>query len=213
MALLNNMKDSSSSSNPELDFLPIGYRFSPSPSQFVKLFLCNWIRSHQLPLNHIKYINYLFELDADQVPKGMLTYIYICEDEAFYFTEINPNEKLSIRTTKNGYWKANGEEEEVIHGNNIVGFKTIWNFFWGRAPNGEISHWRIEEYRLHPSVIPANELSNSIMEKIGRCVACKIKNVEKEEEAYRFSMIETQTESDEMLESSESDYDENIGGN
>lgn len=91
---------------------------------------------------------------------------YICEDEAFYFTEINPNEKLSIRTTKNGYWKTNGEEEEVIHGNNIVGFKTIWNFFWGRAPNGEISHWRIEEYRLHPSVIPADELSNSMMEKV-----------------------------------------------
>lgn len=91
---------------------------------------------------------------------------YICEDEAFYFTEIDPNEKLSIRTTKNGYWKTNGEEEEVIHGNNIVGFKTIWNFFWGRAPNGEISHWRIEEYRLHPSVIPADELSNSMMEKV-----------------------------------------------
>lgn len=49
--------------------------------------------------------------------------------------------------------------------------------------------------------------------QIGRCVACKIKNVEKEEEAYRFSMMETPTESDEMLESSESDYDENIGGN
>lgn len=44
-------------------------------------------------------------------------------------------------------------------------------------------------------------------------MACKIKNVEKEEEAYRFSMMEAQTESDEMLESSESDYDENIGGN
>lgn len=52
-----------------------------------------------------------------------------------------------------------------------------------------------------------------IFGQIGRCVACKIKNVEKEEEAYRFSMMETQTESDEMLESSESDYDENIGGN
>nr|XP_023898435.1 NAC transcription factor 29-like [Quercus suber] len=211
MALLNNMKDSSSSSKPEPDFLPIGYRFSPSPAQFVKLFLCNWILSRQLPLNHIKYIKYLFQLDADQVPKGQSK--YICEDEAFYFTEINPNEMLSIRTTKNGYWKTNGEEEEVIHGDNIVGFKTIWNFFWGRAPNGEISHWRIEEYRLHPSVIPADELSNSMMEKIGRCVACKIKNVEKEEEAYRFSMMETQTESDETLESSESDYDENIGGN
>ena len=78
MALLNNMKDSSSSSsssNPEPDFLPIGYRFSPSPAQFVKLFLFNWILSRQLPLNHIKYIKYLFQLDADQVPKGMLTYI------------------------------------------------------------------------------------------------------------------------------------------
>lgn len=75
MALLNSMKDSSSSSNPEPDFLPIGYRFSPSPAQFVKLFLCNWMLSRQLPLNHIKYIKYLFELDADQVPKGMLTYI------------------------------------------------------------------------------------------------------------------------------------------
>ena len=89
MALLNNMKDpSSSSSNPDPDFLPIGYRFSPSPAQFVKLFLCNWILSRQLPLNHIKYIKYLFQLDADQVPKGMLTYIVEFFKFSFSFSKI-----------------------------------------------------------------------------------------------------------------------------
>ena len=72
----------------------------------------------------------------------------------------------SIWTTKNGYWKTTFEEEEVLGHNIIVGFKKIWRFFWGQEPNGEISDWIIKEYRLNPSLIPAEELNNRIIKKV-----------------------------------------------
>ncbi|GMY20350.1 isoform 2 of nac domain-containing protein 79 [Fagus crenata] len=71
----------------------------------------------------------------------------------------------SIWTTKNGYWKTTFEEEEVLGHNIIVGFKKIWRFFWGQEPNGKISDWIIKEYRLNPSLIPADELNNRIIKK------------------------------------------------
>ena len=81
-----------------------------------------------------------------------------------YFTNTRPN-----RTTKNGYWKAIGEEEQVfgVDGAEIVGFKKTLNFYWGLEPKGEKQPWIMEECRLNPSIIPADALSDSITQKVG----------------------------------------------
>lgn len=85
-------------------------------------------------------------------------------NEAYYFTNTRPN-----RTTKNGYWKAIGEDEQVFGGDGgteIVGFKKSFNFYWGLEPNGEKRPWIMEEYRLNPSIIPADALTDSITQKV-----------------------------------------------
>ncbi|XP_062144917.1 NAC domain-containing protein 92-like [Alnus glutinosa] len=154
--------------------LPVGYRFCPEDDELITHYLKNKLLGRPLSANIIRDID-LYEYDPDQLPIDQFKYGK--GDEAYYFTNTRLN-----RATKHGYWKETGEDEQVFGGDSdeIVGFKKILNFYWGQEPNGEKSQWIMKEFILHPSIIPADALSDSITQKMGRFVVCRIQTKEDE---------------------------------
>lgn len=70
----------------------------------------------------------------------------------FFFIPIQDREARGGRPTRlttHGFWKATGTPGYVYSSNNnrIIGGKRTMVFYKGRAPNGEKTQWKMNEYK------------------------------------------------------------------
>ncbi|CAI9097684.1 OLC1v1034154C1 [Oldenlandia corymbosa var. corymbosa] len=73
-------------------------------------------------------------------------------EQWFFFIPMQDREALGgrpNRLTNEGYWKATGSPSYVYSSKNnrVIGVKRTMVFYTGRAPNGEKTSWKMNEYR------------------------------------------------------------------
>ncbi|KAL1564449.1 NAC domain-containing protein 41-like isoform X2 [Salvia divinorum] len=68
----------------------------------------------------------------------------------------------------NGFWKAKGEPCKVYSNNGINGWRTTLEYFEGLAPDGQLTNWLMQEYKITP-----NELSDKCSPKASRLL-CRV---------------------------------------
>lgn len=69
-------------------------------------------------------------------------------------------------TTENGYWKLTTENDEIKFMRYVIGFKTTFHFYLGKAPSGIQTKWVIREYKFNSTTIPRLFLPQDIKQKV-----------------------------------------------
>ncbi|XP_042064850.1 NAC domain-containing protein 41-like isoform X1 [Salvia splendens] len=78
---------------------------------------------------------------------------------------VHSNEKKGMT---DGFWKAKGEPCKVYSNNGINGWRTTLEYFEGLAPDGQLTNWFMQEYKISP-----NELGDKCSPKASRLL-CRV---------------------------------------
>ncbi|OVA07916.1 NAC domain [Macleaya cordata] len=124
---------------------PSGFKFSPNDRQLVTHYLKNKIMDVSEPANLIKEFEFQ-NINPDQIPMDKVRYGK--KNEVFYFT----SKEWRGSKTSDGHWEATGEDEKILDGDEVVGFKKVFIFLWRKELIETKSQWVMQEYRINPSI-------------------------------------------------------------
>ncbi|KAF5175254.1 Nac domain-containing protein, partial [Thalictrum thalictroides] len=128
-----------------------GFIFTPKEEELVDQYLKKKAYCQDLPCEIIKPIDDLYKMNSDQIP--MRDFVYGKTNEAFFFTDNHTRyleDNQTFCPTSGGYWQVTDTNKQVLdRNNNIIGYKDRLIFFGGKYPNGQISNYAIEEFRLN----------------------------------------------------------------
>ncbi|XP_010271600.1 PREDICTED: NAC domain-containing protein 90-like [Nelumbo nucifera] len=134
-----------------MEDLPPGYRFYPTEEELILFYLNNKLGGSRQDLERVIPVVDIYELDPWQLPKISGALCNGDPEQWFFFTPRQEREARGgrpNRTTNSGYWKATGSPGYVYSSSNrIIGVKKTMVFYNGKAPTGEKTKWKMNEYR------------------------------------------------------------------
>ncbi|KAI8566892.1 hypothetical protein RHMOL_Rhmol02G0077800 [Rhododendron molle] len=152
--------------NPKV---PIGYRFSPSVEQSLKVYLKRKILNQELPVDVIPNVDVYSCGNPRQIPFG--EFKHGPDNEWQFFT--NKRNENPIQTTS-GRWEEIGDEEIKDGDDGSIGFMRELVFKYSH-PEDKEKEWYIHEYRVTPANFTTDELvGDNVQEKISNLVLCKV---------------------------------------
>ncbi|KAG5560804.1 hypothetical protein RHGRI_003977 [Rhododendron griersonianum] len=151
--------------------VPIGYRFSPSVEQSLKVYLKRKILNQELPVDVIPNVDVYSCGNPRQIPFG--EFKHGPDNEWQFFT--NKRNENPIQTTS-GRWEEIGDEEIQDGDDGSIGFMRELVFKYSHPEDKEEEkEWYIHEYRATPANFTADELvGDDVQEKISNLVLCKV---------------------------------------
>ncbi|KAF7836606.1 NAC transcription factor 29-like [Senna tora] len=171
--------------------MPKGYRFFPTDGELISHCLVNKLLDREEPIhkNIIKEID-VYSYDPHQLP--LCESEWTNEKEEYYLTITEPvvlrssgsgsgsgsgstTNTNTIRPTQHGYWKQYGDDEIVIHKQQIVGFKKTFVFYMENSQNEDQTKWILSECRLLPSGLPQGTSDSSLLDKMQRIAVCRLR--------------------------------------
>ncbi|PIA55644.1 hypothetical protein AQUCO_00700156v1 [Aquilegia coerulea] len=154
-------------------FLAKGFIFAPKEVEIVNGYLKNKAYIHSMPCEIMQKID-LYRCNADEIP--MNEFVYGKPNEAYFFTDNHRRYLMDNQTicqTSGGYWKVTGTDNQILGTNDdIIAYKKVLVFYWGKFPNGQMSNYVVEEYRLNPEVSTTDDIN--IRNNIENLVLCKV---------------------------------------
>ncbi|OMO82386.1 No apical meristem (NAM) protein [Corchorus capsularis] len=143
-----------------------GFRFYPTEEELVSFYLHHKLERKREDLNRtmdqfIPTVN-IYEFNPCDLPQLSWYLSHKETEQWFFFVPKQEGEARGgrpNRLTPNGYWKATGSPGFVYSSSNNrpIGFKRTMVFYYGRAPNGSKTEWKMNEYKVidesapHPS--------------------------------------------------------------
>ncbi|CAK9187855.1 unnamed protein product [Ilex paraguariensis] len=133
--------------------LPPGFRFHPTDVELVMYYLKRKVMGKKLHFEVISELNinkfFPWELpDKSCLRSKDREWYFFCPRERKYASGSRMN-----RATENGYWKATGQDKQVLYNEQTVGKVKTLIFHKGHAPRGERTNWVIHEYRLEDKIL------------------------------------------------------------
>ncbi|KAL5229910.1 hypothetical protein ABZP36_028686 [Zizania latifolia] len=133
--------------------LPPGYRFYPTEEELVRFYLRHKLEGVRGPdIERVIPVADVCSLDPWQLPEVHRPDLCAGDGEPwFYFCPRQEREARGgrpSRTTPSGYWKAAGTPGWVYSADGRpIGTKKTMVFYRGRAPAGNKTEWKMNEYR------------------------------------------------------------------
>ncbi|KAJ8754739.1 hypothetical protein K2173_012128 [Erythroxylum novogranatense] len=134
---------------------PPGFRFYPTEEELVSFYLRNKLEAIRDDLNQLidRIIPTLdiYEFNPWELPQFSGEVRNRDPEQWFFFIPRQESEAKGgrpRRQTSTGYWKATGSPAHVFSNNQIIGMKRTMVFYMGRAPSGQKTEWKMNEYKL-----------------------------------------------------------------
>ncbi|CAO2147705.1 unnamed protein product [Urochloa humidicola] len=143
------MESGSSSSDP---LLPPGYRFYPTEEELLSFYLRHRLAGTRPEVEHFLPVVDIYSYHPSQL-KAMAGAANVGDKEQWFFFCPRAERELHggrpARTTPSGYWKATGSPSLVYSAsaNRVIGEKRTMVFYEGRAPTGNKTRWKMNEYK------------------------------------------------------------------
>ncbi|KAL5545795.1 hypothetical protein UlMin_005482 [Ulmus minor] len=138
-----------------MEVLPPGFRFFPTEEELILFYLHNKLDGRREDLNQVMNrvipVLDIYEFDPSDLPQFAGELCREDPEQWFFFIPRQESEARGgrpSRLTETGYWKATGSPSYVYSSNNrIIGQKRTMVFYIGRAPTGNKTQWKINEYK------------------------------------------------------------------
>ncbi|XP_011011973.1 PREDICTED: NAC domain-containing protein 86-like [Populus euphratica] len=127
--------------------LAIEIRFAPTDVELVLYYLKRKICEKRFELDIIRDVDD-YKWDSQEFPElspleSGWQWNFFGPRDRRYHTGARSNRK-----TRQGWWKATGRDRSVVYTSRKVGVKKTLAFYRGRAPRGERTDWKMQEYTL-----------------------------------------------------------------
>ncbi|CAN6380604.1 unnamed protein product [Urochloa humidicola] len=152
MLLERTMESSSSSRISSNPLLPPGYRFYPTEEELLEFYLRHRLAGTRPEVEHFIPVVDIYSYHPYQL-KAMAGAANVGDKEQWFFFCPRAERELHggrpARTTPSGYWKATGSPSYVYSAsaNHVIGEKRTMVFYEGRAPTGNKTPWKMNEYK------------------------------------------------------------------
>ncbi|KAJ8774977.1 hypothetical protein K2173_019981 [Erythroxylum novogranatense] len=151
---------------PEFKQIP-GYRFNPTDTELVEDYLKRKVLCCPRPLDMIPILDDVYSYSPFQL---LLNNSGVMDGDTWIFFS---QRKTGINIAKEGYYQV-CTEREVKSINEVIGFVQTSIFYCGEPPNGYITDWILEEFRLNPNAVYGRETNHITQKRIQNIVVCKI---------------------------------------
>ncbi|KAH0469293.1 hypothetical protein IEQ34_002525 [Dendrobium chrysotoxum] len=132
-------------------FLP-GFRFYPTEEELLSFYLQNKLNNLRSDMERVIPVVDVFSLEPWQLPELSGEPCVQDKEQWFFFCPQQEREASGgrpSRTTTTGYWKATGSPILIYSSTKRrLGMKKTMVFYNGRAPTGQKTKWKMNEYRL-----------------------------------------------------------------
>nr|CAB3490946.1 unnamed protein product [Digitaria exilis] len=143
--------NNSSSSNP---LLPPGYRFYPTEEELLGFYIRHRLAGTKPQVEHLIPVVDIYSYHPS-VLQAMAGAANVGDREQWFFfcprAEREVHGGRPARTTPSGYWKATGSPSYVYSAASanprVIGEKRTMVFYEGRAPTGNKTQWKMNEYK------------------------------------------------------------------
>ncbi|KAE8676495.1 NAC domain-containing protein 90 [Hibiscus syriacus] len=152
-----------------MEGMPPGFRFYPTEEELLSFYLNNMLEGKRENLNNL--INNrvipvvdIYGYNPTDLPQLSVSLCHKDTEQWFFFVPRNENEARGgrpKRLTDSGYWKATGSPSLVYASDDRpIGFKRTMVFYNGRAPSGQKTDWKMNEYKAFHGEVSSVALAN-----------------------------------------------------
>ncbi|KAF7818812.1 NAC domain-containing protein 90 [Senna tora] len=148
-----------------MENMPPGYRFYPTEEELISFYLHNKLEGEREDMNRVIPVVDIYDYSPWQLPQISGEASVRDEEQWFFFIPRQESEARGgrpKRLTTTGYWKATGSPNHVYSSDNhTIGMKRTMVFYNGRAPNGEKTEWKMNEYKAIIQPQPSSSSSTT----------------------------------------------------
>ncbi|GKV38897.1 hypothetical protein SLEP1_g46751 [Rubroshorea leprosula] len=137
-----------------MEDMPPGFRFFPTEDELVSFYLQHKLNGTRDDLDRLMDrvipVVDIYAYNPWDLPQFS---VYLChkdKEQWFFFIPRRESEARGgrpRRLTTTGYWKATGSPGCVYSNNRAIGVKRTMVFYKGRAPSGQKTEWKMNEYK------------------------------------------------------------------
>ncbi|XP_074266912.1 NAC domain-containing protein 90-like [Silene latifolia] len=142
-----------------------GYRFYPTEEELY-FYLHTQLHCRKLEIDRVIPFLDIYNYEPDQLPALAGELCQGDTEQWFFFMPQQEREAgggRPTRTTATGYWKATGSPSCVYSlQNKLLGVKKTKVFYKGKAPTGEKTKWKMNEYKAIKQEDTNNVLNNNM---------------------------------------------------
>jgi hypothetical protein len=132
-----------------------GFRFYPTEEELLTFYLRHRLAGTRPVVEHLIPVVDIYSYHPSEL-QAMAGAANVSDTEQWFFFCPRAERELHggrpARTTPSGYWKATGSPSYVYSSssttaNRVIGEKRTMVFYQGRAPTGNKTRWKMNEYK------------------------------------------------------------------
>ncbi|XP_038902139.1 NAC domain-containing protein 90-like [Benincasa hispida] len=150
----------------EEEILP-GFRFFPTEEELVSFYLHNQLQGRRKDMHRVIPVVDIYAIEPFDLSRYSGQRSRRDSEQWFFFVKQQEREARGGRANRttssgSGYWKATGSPSYVYSSHNkVIGVKKTMVFYRGKAPTGNKTKWKMNEYKAIQNIPPHSPSSST----------------------------------------------------